>query len=102
MQTCVKCFRTEDEAEFRRRYDGKLLKACNDCIVSVYAERKKKSYAIEVAKMREKGRQLRRLNETQVAEIVAAKAGGATNHQLALEYGVSHSTISKVVTRGYK
>ena len=102
MQKCRKCRKDKDLSEFDTKFDGTPLYLCKGCMVIHRSEKPKKSYIREAAVMRAKGRQLRKLSEVQVAEIREKKKAGATNVLLASEYGVSHSTIHKVATTGYR
>lgn len=102
MLKCKKCFKDKDESEFSTRFDGTKFYFCKECLPAYYAERRNnKGFAFEVAVKRAKGRQLRRLSETQVTEIKAKRAGGTPLAELATEYGVSTATVSKLARFGY-
>ena len=102
MLKCKKCFKDKDESEFETRFDGTPYYFCRECLPLYYKERRNnRGFAFEVAVKRAKAVELRRLSDAQVAEIKAKRAGGTLLAELAAEYGVSQTTVSKLAKFGY-
>lgn len=91
---------------YQKRNPKKLYAWCNDCresnSINIFPKPKVgHGYGNEIKEMRAKARQLRRFDDTQVAELRQKKADGSNVAELAHEYGASWSAVNKAI-KGYR
>ncbi|WXW92617.1 hypothetical protein SEA_ENYGMA_136 [Streptomyces phage Enygma] len=101
MKECPICGKTKELDEFGRQITNpaKFYKWCRDCRASM--ARRKKNQFNEGQELRSKTVQLRRLTDSQVTEVRLLAMWDTPYAEIARQYGVSATTISKVVNKGY-
>lgn len=106
MRECSKCNEVKQFSEFskQKKKPAFYYAWCDLCRESANADKtfnRAKSYRAEVTEMRDKARELRKLNDNQVSEIKKRKSDGEHVKVLASEFNVSDTTIYKAL-HGYK
>jgi hypothetical protein len=101
MKECPICGNEKELDEFGRQItnSAKFYKWCRDCRLSM-ARRKTNNFD-EGRTLRSKTVQLRKLTDSQVTEVKLLAEWNTPYVEIAEQYGVSATTISKVVNRGY-
>ncbi|AXH67300.1 DNA binding protein [Streptomyces phage Wofford] len=101
MKLCPICDNEKPLNEFGRQVTNpaKFYKWCRDCRLTLI--RKKKNNYDEGRQLRSKTVQLRKLTDAQVAEVKLLAEWKTPYTEIAQQYGVSATTISRVVNRGY-
>ncbi|AYB70960.1 DNA binding protein [Streptomyces phage Yaboi] len=101
MKNCPICDKDKKLDEFGRQITNpsKFYKWCRDCRLSM-ARRKRNDFN-EGRELRSKTVQLRKLTDAQVVEVKLLAEWNTPYSEIAQQYGVSATTISKVVNKGY-
>ncbi|AXH66875.1 DNA binding protein [Streptomyces phage StarPlatinum] len=101
MKECPVCGNEKELDEFGRQITNpaKFYKWCRDCRLAL--NRKKRNNFDEGRELRSKTIQLRKLTDSQVTEVKLLAEWDTPYSEIASQYGVSVTTISKVVNRGY-
>lgn len=101
MRKCTSCKEEKELGYFSKQKKKPLFYYawCDACraVAKSPPERKKKGYYDEVATMRSKTQELRKLSYEQIAEIRALKSANEKVDSLAEKYSVSKTTIYKAL-----
>jgi DNA-binding transcriptional regulator YiaG len=106
MKTCTCCGDDLplDCFSFQKRNPGKMYAWCDNCRstandVKMVVTRKNNGYGSEIAILRAKTQQLRKLSDEQVAEMKKHFKAGMGKDTLARMYNVSQPTVHKWLSR---